>query len=453
MPCPFHSDRPDDPESGESSRRSFLKAAVAIGGTSALAACADRQGERPVTTAEPKYPQGREGDALGSLPDRQHAWWEYIPTNRQNQVVFPQHQVFVFLDYTLDGPPDEGARDRVERAFRTLERAFQRGRGTDPNALVIDGLLFTVGYARSYFDAFDAELPERARVMRPETLLAELGEDPALADDHDAVLHLGSDVAEIVLAAEEALFGGIDRVNGVGVEGSLSGAFERAERRAGMIGSGLPADRIDHDVSPKAPVPMGFKSAFADTLPSEDSVTIREGPFAGGTTQHVSLLVERLEEWYDQDHADRIEKMFGPGFDRDEVGQAGERLGNVSELSEETATRVPDAAETHGRVGHAQKLARARNDDFEPVILRRGDFFRTGAEETVLNFGALQRRLEEFVRTRRAMTDLGFGEDPDSLSVPEADDGLLHYIDTRARATFLVPPRDLRALPSPRPDR
>ena len=460
MPCPFHSDRPDDADRDSadgaepSSRRSFLKAAVAIGGTNALAACARREDERPVTTAgsaDPKYPRGPE--ELSTLPDRQHAWAEYIRTNRQNQVVFPQHQVFVFLDYSLDGPPDAAARSRVERGFRTLERAFQRGLGDDSNSLVIDGLLFTVGYARSYFDRFDADLPERARVMRPGELLERLGEDPALADDYDAVLHLGSDVAEIVLAAEEALFGGVDRVNGVTVEGGLGAAFDRAERRAGLIGSGLPADRLDRDVSSKAPVPMGFKSAFADTLPGEDRVTVRDGPFAGATTQHVSLLVEHLDEWYDQDHTDRIEKMFGPSFDRSDVGEAGERLGNFSELSEESARRVPDAVEEHGRVGHAQKLARARDEGFDPVIMRRGDFFETGAEGTVLNFGAIQRSMEAFVRTRRAMTDLGFGDDPDSLSVADEENGLLDYIETRSRATFLVPPRSLRSLPSSRPDR
>jgi len=450
MPCPHRSETPDESETG--SRRSFLKAAVAIGGANALAACTTGQNEPSVTEPgdEPKYPRGP--DDLETLPNRQHAWGRYLPTNRQNQLVFPQHQVFVFLDYT-GTTPTEAERDRVERAFRTVERAFQRGAGSTGDPMVVDGLLFSVGYAPSYFDRFDASLPESAGMMRPQDLLDALDEDPGLADGYDAVIHLGSDVAEVVLGAEEALFGAVDTLNGIPVEGTLSDAFERVERRSGLIGSGLPAERVDEDISPKAPIPMGFKSAFEDTLPSEDRMTIAEGPFAGGTTQHISQLVERLSEWYDEDHTDRIEKMFGPTFTESEVGEAGERLGNFSGVSEEQAASVPDAAAEHGRVGHSQKLARARDDDFNPVILRRGDFFQAGEAETVLNFGSIQRDLEAFVRTRRAMSDLAFEESETEVSLPPAEDGILDYIRTRSRATFLIPPRELRALPSPRPDR
>ena len=450
MPCPFSTDRPDRTDR---SRRSFMKAAVAIGGTSALAACAERSGDRPVTTDEPTYPQGPSD--VSTLPERQHAWTAYQPVNRQNQVVFPQHQVFVCCRYTPASPPTDAQRARVETAFETLERAFQRGAKTAGRAVVIDGLLFSIGYSHSYFDVFDDDLPESAGLLRPEAVLERVGEDPALADDYDAVIHLGSDVAEIVLAAEEALFGGIDQVNGIPVTDTLEDVFEREERRTGLIGEGTPDDKLDVEgLPPKAPLPMGFKSGFEDTLPSEDSVTIQEGPFAGGTTQHISLLLEDLEAWWnDQDHDDRIEKMFSPQFSFEQVGLTGDQLGDFSELDETVAESVPEMVAKHGRVGHSQKLLRARNEDFEPIILRRGDFFETAADETVLNFGSIQRSMEDFVRTLRAMKEIGFEEDDESLSVAADEDGLLDYIETKARATFLVPPRELRALPPVRPDR
>jgi len=47
------------------SRRDFVKAAVAIGGTSALSACLDREGAPDLDTGP---------EDLSALPARQHAW-------------------------------------------------------------------------------------------------------------------------------------------------------------------------------------------------------------------------------------------------------------------------------------------------------------------------------------------------------------------------------------------
>lgn len=424
-----------------------MKAAVVVGGSSALSACAGVQGEDSVTEST-KYPRGP--DDLSEIPSRQHSWGGFLPTNRQNQIVFPQHQVFLFLEYTPNTLPTDAQRAEVESVFRTLERAFQRGAGTKGNPVVVDGLLFSIAYSRSYFDLFDQPLPDSVGLKRPEEVVNAIDEDTSTAERFDAVVHLGSDEAEIVLAAEEALFEDVETINGIDVEGSLSGVFERSERRPGWIGSGIPSEKLDQPVSDKSPIPMGFKSAFSDTLPTEDSVTIEEGPFEGGTTQHISQLIEDLDQWYGESHEERIKKMFDPSFSEDEVGAAGEQLGNLSTLTEEMGRRVPDTVREDGLVGHSQKLTRVRNDDFDPIILRRGDFFHTDGDRTVLNFGAIHESTDEMVRTLKAMYDAGFEED-ESISIEEDQNGILSYIRTESRSTFLMPPRELRSLPTPRP--
>jgi len=95
-----------------------------------------------------------------------------------------------------------------------------------------------------------------------------------------------------------------------------------------------------------------------------------------------------------------------------------------------------------GTVGHAQKAARAREDG-EPIILRR-DFDSTDDDTAATHFLSLQRSIDDFVKTRKAMT----GTD---LDTPMFNSGILQYISVTNRANYLVPPRELRSLPAPNP--
>lgn len=444
MPCPHSStDTPDD------SRRQFVKAAVAIGGMSALSACAnlaDNQVESPT----PQFPQGPSD--LSTLPAGQHEWADYLVTDRQSNVVPPRHHVFLFLDYVGDSVPSDSDRETVEAALRTLERAYQRGTGARANTIENEGLLFMLGYSPSYFDRHDSTLPDSVDLPPPERVLTELDDDPAKADGYDALLHLASDRAQVVLSVEEALFGNLELVNGIEVGATFAGVFERADRRAGFTGAGLPSERLDEEaITEEAPASMGFKSKFADTTPSEDKVTIGAGPYDGATTQHVSKLEIDLDSWYRHDHASRIERMFSPSHTPQDVGTVGEGLGRDSGVTEELAERTEAHAARKGVVGHSQKTARARDDDFEPVILRRGDFNAPGESGSVLHFGSIQEGIADFVRTRKAMEDIGFREEGESPSVTEENDGILGVIEVTNRANFLIPPRDVRALPPARP--
>ena len=443
MPCPHHGHGQDD--GAESTRRRFLKAAVAAGGASALSACLDL--EAGATTPEQdlsQFPRGPED--LSGLPDRQHAWQDYFIHDRFGNTVFPKHNTLLLLDYVGESPPADEERQQVEGAFRTLERAFQRGTSGESNAIHHDGLLFTMGYAPSYFEGFDADLPPSVDLPTPRELLDELDEDESRADDVDAAIHLASGFASVVLAAEEHLLSGFDRLNGVESEGTLAGVFELAERRPGFIDKGQPAREYDHpDIPESAPLAMGLKGGFQDNLPDEDRVTIREGPFAGGTTQMVSRVESDLDRWYEESREDRIKQIYTPDHTPEMVGDVGEDLAGFSGKTPEHVEKLPDDA-ADGLVGHGQKLAQARTDPDEgfATIISRRDF--NGTAEPSLHFDSWQREMADFVRVRKAMNGEAFADQVD----PE-NNGIIDYIEVTNRATFLIPPREHRALPTPRP--
>jgi len=428
-------------------RRDFVKAAVAIGGANALTACLSREG----ATEDSEFPRGP-GD-LSALPDRQHAWGRFIVHDAHDNTVLPQHQLLLFLNYRGSGTPTDADRERVEETLRTLERAYQRGTAGDISASINPGLLFTLGYSRDYFDRFDADLPADLDLQRPETVLEAVGEDPEKADHYDALLVLTADFGSILLAVEEALFGDRDRMNGVPMPTSFDEVFEKADRRAGVVGKGLPAQEVDVDAIPEhAPLSMGFKSGFKDSLPAEDRVTIESGPFAGGTTQAVSRLLIDVERWYDNDRDSRVHGMFSPHHDVDDVGETGEPLGNDSGITEEMTTdeAIAEGAERTGCVGHTAKTARARDENFEPRILRRSEAVATDLVEdgkVGFNFTSVQRGVEDFVKTRKAMNP-----DEYDVDVDDPHHGIVDYLTVVSRATFLLPPRRLRSLPSPNPE-
>ncbi|MFB6131519.1 MAG: Tat pathway signal protein [Salinigranum sp.] len=414
-------------------RREFVKAAVAIGGSAALSACLDRT-ERSVPTGP---------SDLASLPLRQHAWNDALSTDDHGNVLPPRHHVLLALNYRRGGPPSEADRDTVERAFRSLDRAYERSNR---------GLLFTVAYSPAYFERFGRSLPASVDLPRPEALAP--FEDPE-PDRSDAIVHLASDAGSVVLGAEEALFGRADSINGVDVRASIEGAFERVDRRTGFVGAGLPADNQDvagvpdsKPVSRDAPLYMGFKSGFRKNQATEDRVTIRTGPFAGGTTQHVSRLALDLEQWYEQDgRFERVAKMFCPAHAASSaVEGTGDNLGDSSGMAD--CPPADRSARGDGVVGHSQKMVAAREDD-RPIILRR-DFDSTDGGRAGLHFVALQRGIGDFAKTRRVMNG---GELPTGSAVGQRNNnGILQYITVERRGNFLVPPRDLRALPPARPD-
>ena len=404
------------------SRRAYLRAAVAAGGAAGLSACLEGDdGSTDVPAGDP-----------ADRPERQHAWNDALRTDDDGNRLQPAHRVLLPLRLRTD--PDAEARAQVETAFETLERAYDYDS---------EGLLFTVGYAPAYFDRLDdVDSP----VPEPESLTSM--ESPAL-DAFDAVVHLASDSPAVVLEAERALFGEAEP-NGLDPT-PVDDVFERAEpRRTGFVGEGLPAEHVDLDGVPasipeEAPFFMGFRSGFAESQAPEDRVTIREGSFAGGTTLHVSSMDLNLRQWFEQDSQyQRVAKTFSPEHADEGVGRIGEELGRSTGALDVAEDAEADAR-ARGVVGHAQKAARARDEDGTPPLLRR-DVNTVDGDSPGVHFIAYQRRIEEFVRVRDAMT----GADLTEAGVGRRlNNGILQYVLVRRRGNFLVPPRSKRALPKP----
>jgi hypothetical protein len=428
------------PLDGDLPRRAFLKSAVALGGATALSACLERFGDDPVPTGDPS-----------AVPDRQHAWNEYLAHDEHGNVELPRHQVLLYLDLPGDGPPPAEAREAVEAALATLDRAYEFSN---------EGLVHSAAYSPAYFDRYEADLPGNVSLPAPEPLSP--FETPTF-DTQDALVHLASDRADVVLEAEEALTGDRETANGEAVEARLTDAFTVDSRRTGFVGAGLPADNQDaagipdgNPVPEASPLFMGFTAGFAGNQATEEYVTVEEGPFAGATTKVVANLRQRLDDWYgEQDHDERVMELFSPGHAAEGLVEGvGDNLGADSGI-DRFVDDVAEHAREYGRVGHAQKAARANRDEEGNVRLLRRHFESTddiGSDQAVasLHFPSLQRDVREFEAVRRAMN----GTDVPDLTPAvrqRVNNGILEYIFVRRRGYFLVPPREHRALPTPRP--
>jgi len=434
------------PASRSLSRRDFVKAAVAIGGAGALSACLNRE--------SPDLPQGPDDPAYST---RQHAWNDALARDEHGNHVPPRHHVVRLLDYQGEGTPTADERETVETALHSLERAYPRRHETDDGPAV--GLLFTVGYTPAYFERFDTDLPESVDLPDPEPLASFENPTP---DTPDVAIHLASDYGSVALAAEEALLGERETVNGVEMDADVSELLADAAldddgraRRTGFVGDGLPAENQDVQGIPDSePVPedsplyMGFDSGFEGSQATEDRVTIGDGPFAGGTTQHLSAIELSLEQWYEQDSRfHREATMFCPAHaENGRIEGTGENLGATNGVSA-CADDVESDAREKGKVGHAQKVASVRRDGM-PRILRR-DFDSTDGGRASVHFLALQSGIGEFVATREAMN--GTDAASEGAVGQRTNNGILQYMSVERRGNYLVPPRELRAFPEPRP--
>lgn len=407
------------------SRRKALRRAASLLGAAGLSGCSRLLGpseESPRLGLDPNP---------ADVPDRQHAWNGVLRTDRHGNHLLPQYHRVLLLD--LDAEPDRDVARTVERAMRTVERAFE----WSP-----EGLLHALAWGPEYLDRLGAL--DRAPIRRPQVLSRT--DDPELSS-HDAALVLASESQAPPLAVEGAMFGDSDRLADVAVEDRLDEAFSIAGRRTGFIGQGLPAEHADAEgipdgapLSAEDPMFMGFFSGMARTQASEDRVTIDSGRFAGGTTMHLSHLRQSLDGWYGAlDEAGRVARMFSSAHTPADVdsfttGSSFDGLGDG----------IAERARESGVAGHLEKVVRARRDG-EPLVLRR-DFNTVDGGRAGVHFLSLQKKISHFERARDAMNGWWLRDEHEAITDRE-NNGILNFITVVSRTNFYVPPRSERSFP------
>jgi len=364
------------------------------------------------------------GDQPAGLPVRQHAWSATLARDAAGDPVAPRFDRLLFFD--VRGRPGPEHVRTLEAALRTLERAYPWG----PS-----GLLLTAGWGPAYFEhvlGVASPIPQ-ARALADFEL-------PSI-DDYDLCLHLACDQESRLAAIEAALVHGA-RVDDAHGWLDVSAAVQWRETRTGFVGAGLPAAHQHvggippgDPVKPSAPLFMGFKSGLIKNQATEDEVTIPSGQFAAGTTMHVSYMRLRLESWYQTlDARERVARMYSPQTTPEQAAR----------FAVDAPGGLDQAISRYGVIGHAQTSARARRNG-RPIIIRR-DFNTVDGGQAGLHFVAVQRTIEDFIKTRTAM-NAAFAQLQNPSISDTVNNGINEFIFVLKRANYILPSRSQRAFP------
>jgi len=405
-------------------RRRFIAGAsvVAAGGVASRVGVPDSQANPSAGV----LPRVALPVADGGLPVRQFAWGATLRTDAHGNTIAPQYDRLLLFD-VIDKPKPQYARI-LEASLRRLEHAFRWGPG---------GLLFTAGWGPSYFDLIGAKSP-----IPPAKGLSDF-ELPAI-DHYHLCLHLACDNERRLQDVEAALVHGAP-LPGVHGNLSLASVLRWRETRTGFTGPGLPAAHQDaggippgRPVSTSAPLFMGFKSNLKRNQATEDDIAIPNGPFAEGTTMHVSYMRLRLDSWYrNLDQRERVARMYAPEVTPQEAA-------HFTTDAESDPQRLDQAIRRYGVIGHAQTAARARRKG-RPVILRR-DFNTVDGGQAGLHFVAVQRTIEDFVKTRTAM-NAASAQLQNPAITDTVNNGINEFIFVLKRANYILPARPARSFP------
>ncbi|MET8650140.1 DUF7405 family protein [Nocardia aurea] len=348
-----------------------------------------------------------------SLPAGQHEWEATFGHDELDRPIPPRRQLLVFADLA-DAPSAAGAA-HLESALALLESRYPYGP---------DGLLTTVGWGTAWFDRHTEHLGlinVAARMSR--------WEDPVIETPH-AIFHLASDHAEVLDDAFDTLFG--DGPN-------AQGQYLKAQSvRRGFVGAGLPSEALPELGIPQhSPLLFGFHSIHRGNQATEQSITIGDGPLAGGTTAHVSRIELDVERWHARSRDAQAALLYAPTVTAAQAEKFADDAPSDYQSYEQTAR-------SHGIVGHAQAAARARVDNV-PVINRR-DFATVDDGKPGTHFVALQRELRDFNNTR-AIMNAADGPGYHRAVGARRRNGINAFFDVTHRATVGIPPRASRAYP------
>jgi hypothetical protein len=374
----------------------------------------------------PRLPEVALPAADPALPSRQFAWGATLQTDQYGNTIAPTHDRLLMFD-VIGRPTPQYARV-LESTLRELEHTFPWG----PS-----GLLFTAGWGPAYFRLVgtDSPIPD-ARALSDFEL-------PAI-DHYHLCLHLACDDEGRLRDIEAALVHGA-ALPGVHRSLSLASILSWRETRAGFTGAGLPAAHQHvggippgDPVSASTPLFMGFKSNLKRNQATEDDVAITAGPYADGTTMHVSYMRLRLDSWYqDLGQDGRIARMYAP--------QVSPRQAAAFTTDAESDPQLLNQAiRRYGVIGHAQTSARARRKG-RPIILRR-DFNTVDGGQAGLHFVSVQRTIADFVTTRTAMNAASAQLENPAIG-DTVNNGINEFIFVLKRANYIVPARPDRSFP------
>ena len=235
-------------------------------------------------------PEVELGAQPAGLPARQHAWTAYARRDQHGNPVPPRFDRLLFFDVV--GTPHAGL------------RAAARGGAAHARAHLPVGAVRAAVHRRlgpGLLRATCSGSPRRSRAARrSRTSSSPRSTTTTSASTSPATTRRGWPRSRR-RSSTAALPDYTDAAEPL----DLSARCGWRETRTGFVGTGLPAEHqhtggipAGEPVPVDAPLFMGFKSALKQNQATEDAVTIADGPFAGGTTMHVSYMRLRLDSWY-----------------------------------------------------------------------------------------------------------------------------------------------------------
>jgi hypothetical protein len=411
-----------------------------------------------------------------------------VRDNEVEVVVPPLHMQVVTLDLTAGERRADltAAREALEDAIASVERRFP------PTPA---GVGVTVGWGLPYFRRIvpqlaESHLPVDRRASRTAghevrvlTDAVRFPSDPdgTILEENDAAILLRSDSLETIGAVARELVSGLDIWRPTSIRrGFAGGGFDGAAGlpRRMALAAGVPGAQL---IPERAELFLGFTStqraglgpgriANLETLGYADGGP--GGYFTGGTTMHLSHILEDLEAWYlGFDYDQRIATLFRP----DQKTPAGTLT--VRQGPDDVATVAQNRRDYHRfrAIGHSaaiQTASRLTQDvrGADGTLYRAGTAVPQRADANTLDnpfawsarpeadrmaqgaaagvhFVVFHPTSDDFARTRRAMD----GVFADGTRIPlergDVGQGINSVLTTTHRQNFLVPPRPHRALP------
>lgn len=461
---PPQSPQPIQPQNDRSpllTRRRFLVVGGGVAATAALyagIALIQRQPDRRVVGPPPHgYPVGQY--QIADYGVRVQA----DPASAVDVIIPPVWNLV--MTARLTRAPGRREQQRLEAALRAVESAYPYS----PS-----GVFALVAYGLPYFrtcvrpEVFATHLPHMADTGAPVLLdaIRFAGDSPAtLLETNDVVFQLRSDTLDILHDVQRAFFDRSGTLAGQPAPmADIADLFHVTSVRTGFVGRGLPRQMAEqaslayaHSIPADAPLFMGFTSTQKLGQASEQAVAFEQPPdpllkplttarpgdyFAGGTTLHLSHLLETLDAWYALSYEERAARMFHLNV-----------IAPVGRVSVQTQWLNPnpsslDAQQQH-MVGHNEAVQRGSRTPEGQALQLRVDFNTMDALDSAaphpgVHFLAFTPGSEIFHRSRQAMdaTDL-----TGQYTITASSNGINSFIKATRRQNFLVPPRHHRAFP------